>query len=57
MSRRKLAEKNIRRIVKIGDSYAVTLPLEIVKELKWREKQKVEVKKDRNEIVIKDWKE
>ena len=56
MSRRKLGDKNIRKIVKSGDSYAVTLPIEIVREFKWREKQKVVVKKRGKSIIISDWK-
>ncbi|MCK5459813.1 AbrB/MazE/SpoVT family DNA-binding domain-containing protein, partial [Candidatus Parcubacteria bacterium] len=39
MARRRLKDKNIRKIFKSGDSYAVTIPIEIVRELKWREKQ------------------
>ena len=33
MARRKLKDKNIRKISKDGDSYAVTIPIEIMKEL------------------------
>lgn len=56
MSRRKLVDKNIRKILKSGDSYAVTIPIEVMRELKWREKQKVVVKKYGSKVVIKDWK-
>ncbi len=57
MARRKLEDKNIRKLTKVGrQSIAVTLPIEIVRELKWREKQKVTVKKVRGGILIKDWK-
>ena len=54
--RRKLGQKNIRKIFKNGSSYAVTLPIEIVRELKLREKQKVVVKKRGKGILITDWK-
>jgi len=53
--RRKLEDKNIRKVFKSGSSYAITLPLEIVKELKIREKQKLVVKKSGKKIIIKDW--
>lgn len=53
----KLKDKNIRKITRIGKtSLAVTLPVEIARELKWKEKQKVKVKKVRGGILIKDWK-
>ena len=55
MARRKLEDKNIRKILRNGDSYAVTIPIEIMKELKWREKQKMVVKKIRGGFSIKDW--
>ncbi len=54
--RRKLEDKNIRKILRNGNSYAVTIPMEIMKALKWREKQKVMVKKRGEKIIIKDWK-
>lgn len=53
--RRKLEDKNTRKILKNGDSYAVTIPIELIKELKWREKQKVVVKKWGNGLTITDW--
>lgn len=54
--RRKLGQKNIRKIFKTGSSYAVTLPIEVVNQLKWRVKQKVVVKKRGKGIIITDWK-
>jgi len=57
MSVRKQEEKNIRKITRVGKtSLAVTLPVEIVRELGWREKQKLVVKKARGGLLIKDWK-
>lgn len=56
MARRKLEDKNIRKIFKSGSSYAVTLPIEIIRELKFKEKQKVVVKKREKGILITDWK-
>jgi len=57
MATRKLEDKNIRKILKNGDSYAVTIPIEIMSELKWKEKQKVVVKKRGQGLMIEDWKE
>lgn len=56
MARRKLKDKNIRKILKNGNSYAVTVPIEMIKELKWKEKQKVVVKKRGKGLSIVDWK-
>ena len=53
----KLKNKNVRKITRVGKtSLAVTLPKEMANELKWKEKQKVILKKIRGGIVIKDWK-
>lgn len=57
MARRKLVDKNIRKISRIGNhSLGVTIPVEIIKRLKWKEKQKVVVQKKGRGITIKDWK-
>lgn len=53
--RRKSEDKNIRKILRSGDSYAVTIPIEIIRELGWKEKQKVLVKKRGNGASIVDW--
>ncbi len=57
MSRRPLGQRNIRSLTKAsgGRSYTVTIPLEYVKKLKWRAKQKLEVSLSDQTIVIKDW--
>lgn len=55
MPRRKLADRDVRKIIKLGYSYVVTLPIEIVDALNWREKQKVVVKKKGKSVVITDW--
>ena len=56
MARRNTYDKNIRKITRSGDSYALTLPIDLVRDLKWREKQKVVVKKRGKGIQITDWK-
>ncbi len=55
MPRRELENKNVRKIFKSGDSYAVTLPMELIKELGWRDNQKIEVKKWGLGLNLKDW--
>jgi antitoxin component of MazEF toxin-antitoxin module len=56
MSVRKQEEKNIRKITKVGKtSLSVTLPIELVRELKWKERQKIKVSRVRGGLLIKDW--
>lgn len=46
----------VRKLTKLGGkSIGLTLPIELVRELKWREKQKVVVKKVRGGLIIRDW--
>ena len=56
-TRRKLEERNIRKITKMagGSSYGITLPIEMVRKLGWREKQKVVVKQRGKKLIIQDW--
>ena len=57
MTRRRTEENNIRSLTKTGGaSYAVIIPVEFIRKLKWRVKQKVEVKLYQDRIIIKDWK-
>jgi len=52
----KLKDKNIRKITRVGKtSLAVTLPIEMAKDLGWREKQRVAVKRIKGGMVIRDW--
>lgn len=52
----KLDKQEIRKIIKIGDSFCVTVPVEIMRALGWKEKQKVTVKKTHGGFVVRDWK-
>ena len=56
MARRKLSDKNIRKLSRIGNkSIGLTLPIDMVRKLKWREKQKVVVNLRGKKITIEDW--
>jgi antitoxin component of MazEF toxin-antitoxin module len=56
MANKKHGEEGIRKITKLGKkSLAVTLPVDLVEKLHWREKQKVSVKKKGSKLVISDW--
>lgn len=56
MTRRAISGEDVRNILKVRRSYYVSLPIEVVREFKWKEGQKVVVEKRGKEIVIKDWK-
>ncbi|MDO8522662.1 MAG: hypothetical protein Q7S12_00025 [bacterium] len=57
MAQRKAGKRHIRNIQRSGGSYYVTIPIEVIKKLKWKERQKVEVKKSgKDSASIKDWK-
>jgi antitoxin component of MazEF toxin-antitoxin module len=57
MSTRKLSEHNIRKLTRVGGtSLSVTIPVNLLRALKWKEKQKVVVKKSGKKIIIEDWK-
>jgi len=55
--KRTLNGKKVRKITKIagGASYAVVLPIEFVRVLGWKERQKVTVKKSGKKLIIEDW--
>jgi antitoxin component of MazEF toxin-antitoxin module len=57
MPTRKLNQKNIRKISKVGGgkSFAVTIPIEYIRKLKWKEKQKITMKIKGRSIIIHDW--
>ena len=55
--RRKTNKTEVRNIQLSGGSYYVTLPIEIVRKLGWKERQKVVIRSTAgNKIEIKDWK-
>lgn len=57
MGVRKQSEQNIRKLTRLGGkSIGLTLPIELVEKLGWREKQKVKVLAKGRHLIIKDWK-
>lgn len=57
MARRKINERNIRKLGKGATSYYVTVPIEAVRDLGWQKGQKlvVEIDARHSELVIRDW--
>jgi bifunctional DNA-binding transcriptional regulator/antitoxin component of YhaV-PrlF toxin-antitoxin module len=56
MGRRKIQNRNIRKIQKSKQMYYISIPIEIMREFKWKERQKVVVEKyGSKRIIIRDW--
>jgi hypothetical protein len=56
MANKKSTEKDIRKLTKSGNgSIGLTLPIEVVRELGWREKQRVVVKRVAGGLNIRDY--
>jgi hypothetical protein len=54
----KTNDKNIRKITRAGKtSMSVTLPMDMVRELNWKEKQKLVAKRIPGGISFRDWRE
>jgi hypothetical protein len=54
---RKINKMEIRNLQKSKGSYYVTLPIEIIRKLGWKERQKVVIRSiPGKRIEIKDWK-
>jgi hypothetical protein len=58
MARKKLEDRNIRKLTRTGRgmSVSLTLPIEFIRELGWKDKQKVVVSKRGKSLVVTDWK-
>lgn len=57
VSNKSMENKEIRKLTRIGKrSIGLTLPIGEVRDLGWREKQKVVVKRVKGGLLIKDWK-
>lgn len=56
MARRSLEDRHIRKLTKTGSSVGVTIPIEMLRDLGWRTKQKVVITQRGDQLIIKDWK-
>ncbi len=57
MANLRFDKRNIRKLTTQGGiSLSLTLPIELVRELGWRKKQKVVVKRVPRGLLIRDWK-
>ncbi len=56
MARRKIEDQKVRNLTKIGGKcLGLTIPIEIIRKLGWKERQKVEVHLKGKKIILKDW--
>ena len=57
--RRKIGEENIRSLTRTsgGKSYAITLPVAVIRAFRWEKRQKLELTVDakKKRITISDW--
>ena len=57
MANKSYKDKDIRKLTRVGKaSFAVVLPVDYVAKLKWKEKQRVVVKRKGSKLIISDWK-
>ncbi|MFH1088648.1 MAG: hypothetical protein V1719_02295 [Patescibacteria group bacterium] len=56
MARSKISKDDIRKLTRVAKySLGLTLPVDVVRRLGWRERQKVTVKLSGRHLIIKDW--
>ena len=57
MGVRRAGEQSVRNITQNRTgTYQVSLPIGLVRELKWQQGQKVTIKRSGDKLVIQDWK-
>jgi len=57
MGTRKSGEQNIRSITQNRTgTYQISLPIQLIRELNWQQRQKVVVSKRGDKLIIRDWK-
>jgi len=56
MGRRRINKENIRKIQQSSrGSYYISIPIKLMRQLGWKERQKVVVKKSGKKLIISDW--
>ncbi len=58
MARRRLDQHHIRVLNKLGGagSVGITLPIEVLRALKWRRRQKLSVVRSGRQLILRSWK-
>jgi antitoxin component of MazEF toxin-antitoxin module len=53
---RKTKDNSLRKLMRLGKtSLGITLPVALLDQLGWREKQKLTVKRIKGGLVVRDW--
>jgi antitoxin component of MazEF toxin-antitoxin module len=56
MPRRKAGKENTRRLQANKGSYLVSIPISLIRDLRWQDGQQVVVRKyGKNKLIISDW--
>jgi len=56
MTKRTISNTRTHKLIKVGGkSYTLTLPIEFVRHLTWREKQKLNITLEGKRLIIEDW--
>jgi len=57
MKKQNLSKTKTHKLTRSGNSsYYVTLPIQFVRQLEWRERQKLNITLKGSKLVIEDWK-
>lgn len=57
MGSRRIEKRNIRSLTKIaGKSLGITFPIDLIRALGWRPRQKLTVTPKGKKLIVKDWK-
>jgi hypothetical protein len=57
MGDRKAGKRNVRSLTRVAKtSFGLTLPIELIRALGWRPRQKLTVKRKGSKLILKDWK-
>lgn len=56
MGNKRVGEESVRILSKAGTgSYQITLPIGLVRKLKWQQRQRLVVRASGKKIIIEDW--
>lgn len=56
MASRKMGKRNVRSLTKIaGKSLGITFPIDLIRKLGWRSRQKLTVTPKGKKLIVKNW--
>ena len=57
MADRRMGKENVRSLTKVaGKSFGITFPIELIRKLGWRSRQKLTVTPKGKKLIVRDWK-